>query len=152
MRNRHVLDIGCGTGYGSHYLLRKGAASVRGVDISRRAVAYCREHYRASNLSFSVADAEALDIGALAPVEAVFASNTLEHVPGVDGLLQSIASMLPPDGIAVLAVPPIFSTGQLCGSLQNPYHINHFPLPVFLRNLDRYFQCLHGFRRGVVSA
>src|SRR5258708_1551999 len=150
MRNRHVLDIGCGTGYGSHYLLRKGAAAVRGVDISRRAVAYCREHYRASNLSFSVADAEALDIGALAPVEAVFASNTLEHVPGVDGLLQSIASMLPPDGSAVLAVPPIVATGQLEGNLQNPYHINNFPARFWLRKLDRYFQSVQGYRHWLV--
>src|SRR5260370_34356523 len=150
MRNRHVLDIGCGTGYGSNYRLRKGAASVRGVDISRGAVAYCREHYRASNLSFSVADAEALDIGALAPVEAVFASNTLEHVPGVDGLLQSIASMLPPDGIAVLAVPPIVATGQLEGNLQNPYHINNFPARFWLRKLDRYFQSVQGYRHWLV--
>src|SRR6266566_3430102 len=33
VRNRDVLDAGCGTGYGSHILARSGAKSVVGVDL-----------------------------------------------------------------------------------------------------------------------
>jgi 2-polyprenyl-3-methyl-5-hydroxy-6-metoxy-1,4-benzoquinol methylase len=152
MRHRRVLDIGCGTGYGSYYLVEKGASSVHGIDISHRAIAYCRAHYKAPNLSFNVANAEALDTAALGPFEAVFASNTLEHVAGVDELLQRIAAMLPADGIVVIAVPPVNTPGQLEGNLQNPYHINNLPSHNWLRKLRRYFESVQGYRHWVVPA
>src|SRR5687767_6601798 len=45
VRGRRVLDIACGEGYGAAALLRAGAASVIGVDISEEACEHARQKY-----------------------------------------------------------------------------------------------------------
>lgn len=40
VKDKTVLDIVCGTGYGSSYLARKGAKRVLGGDISKKAIEY----------------------------------------------------------------------------------------------------------------
>ena len=41
VRDRVVLDVACGEGYGS-YILSEAAATVRGVDISKEAIDHSR--------------------------------------------------------------------------------------------------------------
>src|SRR3989344_1791927 len=55
---KKVLDIACGSGYGSDFLLKKGAASVTGVDVSAQAVDHAQQNYKSEHLSFVVFDAE----------------------------------------------------------------------------------------------
>src|SRR5688572_17038072 len=57
---RRVLDIACGEGYGSAALLKAGAASVIGVDISAEAVAHARRKY---GVDARVGDAAAIPLG-----------------------------------------------------------------------------------------
>jgi 2-polyprenyl-3-methyl-5-hydroxy-6-metoxy-1,4-benzoquinol methylase len=45
VNNKRVADIGCGTGYGCEILKQKGAASVRGSDISKKAIKYASSKY-----------------------------------------------------------------------------------------------------------
>ena len=45
MHGKRVLDAGCGTGYGCAHLMRRGAASVLGVDFSAKAIDYCHQHF-----------------------------------------------------------------------------------------------------------
>src|ERR1700724_2556891 len=54
-----VLDIGCGTGYGTAELAQH-AESATGIDISSEAIAYAREHYPLPNAKFLAASATAL--------------------------------------------------------------------------------------------
>ena len=54
-----VLDIGCGTGYGTSELAQSGHSTV-GIDIALEAVAYGRTHYGRTNLGFLAASATAL--------------------------------------------------------------------------------------------
>src|SRR5436305_9149732 len=53
-RGKHVLDAGCGAGYGSAELA-KTAAWVLGTDQSADAVSFARENYRSPNLHFAQA-------------------------------------------------------------------------------------------------
>ena len=44
---KRVLDAGCGTGYGSFHLLSQGKAkSVHGIDLSEKAIGFCRSRAR----------------------------------------------------------------------------------------------------------
>ncbi|MFO7557437.1 MAG: class I SAM-dependent methyltransferase [Desulfobacterales bacterium] len=56
-----VLEVGCGRGGGSAYLAQKlNKAKVFGIDISSKAIWYCRKKYSENNLSFSEGDAESI--------------------------------------------------------------------------------------------
>jgi len=62
-RGKRVLDAGCGSGYGTHYLGCNGASSVLGVDISTEAIDEARREYQTDNVRFEVRDLQRLDAG-----------------------------------------------------------------------------------------
>jgi 2-polyprenyl-3-methyl-5-hydroxy-6-metoxy-1,4-benzoquinol methylase len=108
VRNRDVLDAGCGTGYGSHILAEAGAKSVIGVDLDRRNIAFARKRYAAPNLAFAVADIEKLEFGADS-FDLVVASNSVEHLHRPRAFLDELRRLLRPGGKALIAVPPIYT-------------------------------------------
>ena len=59
-REKRVLDAGCGTGYGSHFLAANGARSVLAVDISDNAIAEAKDNYRLDNLRYEGRDVQLL--------------------------------------------------------------------------------------------
>src|SRR3954454_23645008 len=72
-----VLDIGCGTGYGSAHLLQQGASEVLGIDQDRRSIEYARAHYPFPGLQFVLTDAETLP-PEFADFDLVVSSNVFE--------------------------------------------------------------------------
>jgi GT2 family glycosyltransferase/SAM-dependent methyltransferase len=149
---KRVLDAGCGTGYGSHYLLTQGAEHVEAIDYSERAIAFCRRRYPEVGLHF-----EAMDLcGELrlkdSDFDVAFSSNVMEHLASPDGFLAHLIRILRPGGIFIMAVPPIVTQGMLEANLKNPYHIaNHTPL-AWSTKLKRYFQAISGYRHWVKDA
>lgn len=56
VRNKKILDLGCGSGYFSHSLVQRGA-NVVGVDISEKWIDICKKEYaNVKNLEFFIAD------------------------------------------------------------------------------------------------
>ncbi|NOK00933.1 MULTISPECIES: class I SAM-dependent methyltransferase [unclassified Myxococcus] len=61
LAGREVLEVGCGRGGGSEYLMtRLKPRSLTAVDLSDVAIARCKENYRLDGLSFQVGNACAL--------------------------------------------------------------------------------------------
>ncbi|MGA1791328.1 MAG: class I SAM-dependent methyltransferase [bacterium] len=60
IRNKIVLDFGCGSGYGS-YMLAKKAGLVIGVDNSPKSIAFANEEYNADNIKYFTLDASSLE-------------------------------------------------------------------------------------------
>src|SRR5215475_4041309 len=56
-----VLDIACGTGFGTNILASYTNGKVVGGDISAEAIEECRSHWNKSNMEFKVLDGTALD-------------------------------------------------------------------------------------------
>src|SRR4030066_783433 len=54
VENKNVLDIACGTGYGSYFLAKNGAKFVAGGDISEIAINYAKNKYKLDTLEFEV--------------------------------------------------------------------------------------------------
>ncbi len=122
-----VLDVACGSGYGTQ-LLAARAASVVGVDIEPAAVAYARERYSGSNLAFDVADAHTLDGFANDSFDAVVSFETIEHLPDYRAYLAAVRRVLRPGGTYVVSTPDTKFTekAKLPPALANPYHIHEF--------------------------
>lgn len=112
LAGKHVLDLGCGEGYCSRMLRRRGAEVV-GLDVSERMIELARQAELAQPLGirYDTADAVTADLGnaSVDLVVAVFLFNYL----GVDQMHKTMANvhrMLRPGGSFVFAVPhPAFA-------------------------------------------
>ena len=153
-RDKTILDAGCGTGYGTNYLLEKGlGARVQGVDISSAAIHYCRRHYRNPRLNFKAGNLLDLEFGDT-KFDLVFASNVLEHVPNVDNVLDRLTFTLSENGTMLIAVPPVLTKDQLLDNFRNPYHLNNSHPKQWAAKLERLFEKIvivkHGVRPGIL--
>jgi 2-polyprenyl-3-methyl-5-hydroxy-6-metoxy-1,4-benzoquinol methylase len=100
------LDLGCGIGYGSTNLLRKGAKAVVGGDISADATRTANKKYSGTkNLHFVTLDGTKLPFktGAL---DLIVAFEVIEHIPAYESFLSSeIVRCSKPDGSFVCSTP-----------------------------------------------
>jgi ubiquinone/menaquinone biosynthesis C-methylase UbiE len=128
---KDVLDLGCGTGYGTAHLAR-AARSIVGIDNSRAAIKFARNRY--SGISFLQMDAQKLNF----PQESfdlIVSSETLEHVHDQSRSLEEIRRVLRRDGLLFLATPnPEMFVGKF-----NPYHVKENTHAELRRLLEYYF-------------
>lgn len=89
-KNDIVLDIACGTGYGTLMLAEK-SLSVKGVDISETAIKYAKKHYKNKpNIDFIQSDL--FGFNELADVVVSF--ETIEHIhKNIEDILLKLMSL-----------------------------------------------------------
>jgi SAM-dependent methyltransferase len=88
-----VLDVACGTGYGTSML------QAVGVDLSLEALRYARRHPAA----YVAADAARLPFGRV--FDAVVSFETIEHVPDPGRFVADCARVLKPGGVFLVSTP-----------------------------------------------
>jgi hypothetical protein len=109
LRGKRILEIGCGTGY-LLSLLRDGGADVVGIEPG--------PHGEAGGRRFGVRILQGFfpHPALQGPFDLVLAYAVLEHLADPLELLDSIGSVLAPEGCAILAVPdcqPYLTAGDL---------------------------------------
>ena len=119
-KNLRVLDIGCGSGYGSQIL--RNAHSYLGVDISDEAVEACRQKFNAPNVSFRVADASNLDFGDQ-EFDLITCFEVLEHVEHPEDIVRQVKRVLSSTGIFVSSTPDKETYNSVL-SEPNSYHLH----------------------------
>ncbi len=127
---RRILDVGCGTGYGSFFLAYYSANHVEAVDNFAPALEYARQVYLHPRLNFEEGDALALPYPD-SSFDFVFSSQVIEHVPSSRQFLKEIYRVLRDDGFCLITTPNrrLFSPGDVDS---NPYHINEMSLNEYL--------------------
>src|SRR5581483_6067845 len=120
-KGKVVLDIACGTGYGTK-LLAQSAKKAYGVDIDPNAVKYAKENYSAKNTEYLVGDGESipLDDGS---VDLLVTFETIEHVRNYRKFLDEIIRVLKPDGLAIVSTPNDLEFAE-----GNHFHLHEFKL------------------------
>nr|MDQ3936654.1 class I SAM-dependent methyltransferase [Actinomycetota bacterium] len=103
-RDRRVLDLGSGEGYGSA-ILAATAGHVHGLDVDERTVEHARLNYSAPNLEFSVGSALDLSRFEEGEFDLVVAFEVIEHVEEQERLLDEAARVLAPGGALVVSTP-----------------------------------------------
>ena len=113
---KRVLDIACGEGYGAAALVKAGAASVTGVDISPEICEHARRRY---GLDARTGDAQAIPLPDRS-IDLVVSFETIEHVDAPATFLGECARVLVPEGTLIVSTPnrPVYS-GK---GGQNPFH------------------------------
>ena len=120
-RDKDVLDIAAGEGYGSAYLAHK-ARTVVGVEISAEMVAHAKASYRQANLSFRQGDARRLEFLPKS-FDVITSFETIEHFLEQEAFLDGVARVLRPTGVFIISSPDR-DTYSPTGSPANPFHVN----------------------------
>ena len=114
-RGKRVLDAGCGSGYGAHFLASNGAASVLAVDISSAAVTEAAGTYRRDNLRFATGDLQNLAAHVQGgQFDAIVNFETLPHLAEPEKFMHGVSSALAADGVFICSTPngELVATGR----------------------------------------
>ncbi|MBN1824050.1 MAG: class I SAM-dependent methyltransferase [Endomicrobiales bacterium] len=124
VKGKKVLDIACGTGYGSKMIAEYGASSVDGMDINPANIEYAKDKYRHPCVNFALGDICA--IGSENKYDVIVSFETIEHVPDYKKALHSIFESAVQGGLLVVSSPNRMVTSSGLRSLEGkPYNRHH---------------------------
>jgi SAM-dependent methyltransferase len=131
-----ILDVACGTGYGSALLAGPGRR-VLGIDVSAEAVALATRDFASVGVTFVVGDATRLPVEA-ASVDFVVSFETIEHLAEPAEFIAEVARVLRPGGTLLLSTPDrsVYSRGRSDGRSDNPFHPSEMTRPELLTLLE----------------
>jgi SAM-dependent methyltransferase len=121
-----VLDLGCGTGYGTVRLLGAGA-TVIGID------RIAPDPVNRGGALFARADLRGLPLREHS-FELVTSFQVIEHLTDPGPYLDAIAGLLTPDGLAILTTPNVLLSDGV-----NPYHVHEYRGQELAECLGRHF-------------
>ncbi|WP_375501050.1 class I SAM-dependent methyltransferase [uncultured Jatrophihabitans sp.] len=118
----HVLEVGCGEGYGTA-LLASAATSILGVDYDRATVQHAARQYPQAR--FVRGNLAALPVGDAA-VDVLATLQVIEHVWDHPQFVRECRRVLRPDGLLLVTTPNrlTFSPGR--ETPLNPFHTKEF--------------------------
>ena len=140
MKNKVVLDIASGSGYGTK-MLAETAKYVYGVDVNEAAIQYARKNYSEKNIEYLIGDGESIPLEDNS-VDVVITFETIEHIKNYKKFLMEIERVLKPDGLAIVSTPNDLEFAE-----GNHFHLHEFKynelillLKKHFKNIDTYFQ------------
>jgi len=138
-----VLDLPCGTGWGTSLL--RGYRFASGVDRSADAVEYARRNFeRPGKLEFRVGDMERIPLEA-DTVDVILCLEGFEHVDRAVGIafLDEAKRVLRRHGLLIMTCPVLDERGQETG---NPHHLCEYPEEELIDLLNTHFR-IHDLER-----
>ena len=133
-----VLDIGCGTGYGTAELAGHARTAV-GIDLSPEATAHARSAYPLSNICFVPASATALPF-ADDSFHLITAFEVIEHLDDWRALLCEARRLLHANGAFLVSTPnKAYYTESRGDTGPNPFHTHEFEFAEFQAALAEFF-------------
>jgi ubiquinone/menaquinone biosynthesis C-methylase UbiE len=117
---RRVLDIACGTGYGSTILATEGQARrIVGIDLARDALANACGSPLRHKVSFAIGRAERLPLRP-ETFDVVVSMETIEHLSEPEPFLLELRRVLRAGGLAVVSTP--LNNTESRFRPDNPFH------------------------------
>jgi SAM-dependent methyltransferase len=133
-----VLDIGCGTGYGTAFLAQH-ASQATGIDIAPDAIEHARKEYPQPNLEYLTASATEIPLPD-ATFDLITAFEVIEHLESWPLLISEARRLLKPDGMFLVSTPnKLYYTESRGAAGPNPYHVHEFEYEEFRSALKEHF-------------
>jgi len=153
VKEKVVLDIACGTGYGSILVRRSGAKRVIGVDLSHEAIDFARTKYKISELEFTVGDILNIDFPGNY-FDLVVCFETIEHVKNQEKAFSELQRVLKPEGLLIISSPnrKLTSPGKsINDSPANLFHTIEYSPSEFVLLLNKYFASIEVYGQRAVN-
>ena len=134
IKNKNILDVGCGDGVISYLLAKKGA-KVIGIDNSEIAINFAKEKcIDLNNVEFLVASAHRLPFESKT-FDYIVSSEVIEHLNNPDKMLYEIKRIWNKKGKIIITTPIKFSKNPL-----DMMHYQEFFQEDFIVALEKYFE------------
>ncbi len=106
---KHVLDLGCGYGWHCRYAIEEGAASVTGIDISKKMLLRAGEINLLEGVNYKQAAIEDVEFPD-GSFDIIISSLAFHYIQSYDTLIQNVYHWLRAGGSFVLSVEhPVFT-------------------------------------------
>lgn len=138
VKNKRVLDVACGEGYGSA-LLARTAQSVVGVDIDQAAVTHAEAKYTQDKLRFLCGDATCIPLSGEQLFDVIVSFETLEHIEDHQAFFGEAKRLLAPDGILIVSTPNKTAYSDE-PEYNNPFHVKELYFHEFRQLCAQYFK------------
>ncbi len=138
-KDKIVLDVACGTGYGITHISKHGALAAVGVDFSMESLSYAGQRYgKHAPVSLVCADAIRLPFGDNS-FDVIVSFETIEHLSQYPSFLEESRRLLNNDGLFICSTPnkKIFSPNV--SKPPNPFHVIEFMPEEFSLLVRRYY-------------
>lgn len=140
IRDKTVLDFGCGTGYNSYYISKnQNPKKVVGIDILQDCIDYCKDNYSLDNTEYLLRDCLIHDPH-LGKFDFIICSEVLEHVHDQIKLLETASKYTNNNGLIFLSTPNkgLFSLSKNRSFLNNT-HVSEVFFDQFEKIIDENF-------------
>lgn len=135
VKDKNVLDIACGSGYGSYLMATEGNANlVIGVDLDNNAIRYANHKFQHNKIKRFVGDA--VNFRYNENFDFIISFETIEHIPDYKGFINNLSENLHENGKLVISTPiRLFTTNKPI----NPYHVIEWSYEDFIKLLSDHF-------------
>lgn len=148
-RDKSVLDVSCGEGYGS-YILAQQAHSVFGLDIRQEKLKQARIKYEEQkNLHFITSRCDQLPVAA-STFDVAVSFETIEHILEQEDYLSELKRLLRPNGQLIISTPNKKVYRQFTGGA-NPFHPAELDEYEFVSMVKRHFSKVLILNQQVVT-
>lgn len=134
-----VLDIACGSGFGSQMLAKlckKQIDEVVAVDIDEEIISYAKGRYHHPLVDFRCEDAvDPLLPEKLGAFDVILSFETIEHLENERQFLANLYQLLKPGGVLILSTPFGEGRGLPSGS---PFHVHQLTVEEFSSLFSEY--------------
>ncbi len=132
IKEKIVLDVACGTGYGTH-ILSQVAKDISWLDVDPQTVKVAKEKYHAPNLHYFLGDGKKLPFEDN-QFDTVISFETIEHIVEYEQFLKEIKRVLKGDGTLIISTPNFL--GEI---VKNTYHVSNFTFKDFVDTIKNHF-------------
>ena len=141
-----VLDIACGVGYGSEYLLldNHSITELVGIDNHIESINYANENYLFPNTKYYVDDCLNKELHKkYGTFDTIISFETIEHFYGDEVFIQNLYNLLKDDGTLIISTPFGRGKNEPCSC---PYHVYQYTEDEFwdvlkpFKNITMYHQ------------
>jgi len=151
IKNKIVLDVACGIGYGCNVLKNNQPSSyIIGGDNYFSGLKYGSKVYR-KEIKFCQLDALHLPFKDSA-VGVVVSMETIEHLMDLTGFLSEVYRVLEDRGILVCSTPNKHYTNRIGATGDNPFHVKEYFHDEIVEIISNFFTQIESFGQASIAS
>lgn len=140
-KGKRVLDIACGTGFGSKYIATQKPSYLYSADVSEEAILITQSKLKNESVLNEVGIQDGTNTTFPdSNFETIISIETIEHIDQDMAFLRELHRILTPNGTLILSTPNGLVTNPSQGTPSNKFHVREDFPEVLKSKIEQYFK------------